>query len=494
MKYVLSIDQGTSGTKVLLFDQNGEFVDRINKPHSQFYPQPGWVEQDAEEIFNNVAEAIDEIITVNGINLNEIQVVSISNQRETVVVWDKVSGKPIYNAIVWQCNRGTEICEKIADKGLSETILNKTGLVLSPYYSAAKIKWVLDNVDKAREKADKGELLCGTIDSWLIYNLTCGAVHATDYSNASRTQLMNIEKLCWDQELLQTFTIPGSMMPKIYPSDKVFGHVKTTVLAGADIPIAGVLGDSHAALFGQNCFTHGMAKVTYGTGSSIMMNIGNSPYISKKGLVTSIGWGIGGKVVYVAEGNINCSAATIKWLVDDLELIENPACSEEISQSIDSNDGVYFVPAFVGLGTPYWDSEATALITGMTRGTKKAHIVRAACECIAYQVKDVVDIMAEEAGVSLKEIRVDGGASRNKFIMQFQSDMLSVNVLVNSLEEICAIGAAYLGGIATGLWKADELSEFRTKDIYFKPKMDKETADRLYDGWKIAVKRTLQKY
>ncbi len=331
----------------------------------------------------------------------------------------------------------------------------------------------------------------GTIDSWLIYKLTAGKVHATDYSNASRTQFMDIRELCWDDELLDIFTIPKSMLPQIYNSDHIFGNVSVSLLSDFNVPITGVLGDSHAALFGQNCFERGTAKVTYGTGSSIMMNIGQTPYSSEKGLVTSVGWGIGEKVVYVAEGNINCSADTIKWMVDELELIPNAAVTEEISKSVESTNGVYLVPAFVGLGTPYWNSEATALITGMTRGTRKAHVVRAACESIGYQVRDVLDIMTKEAGTSLKEIRVDGGASRNSFIMQFQSDILGVNVVVNKVEEICAIGCAYMAGCAIGMWKFDELGKLRSNDTLFTPQIDILKKDKLYDGWKKAVKRTL---
>ena len=492
-RYILSIDQGTSGTKALLFDDRGRFVRRCNAVHRQFYPHSGWVEQDAEEIFQNTVSAIDILISESGVDPSKIAAVSITNQRETAVVWNKHTGKPVANAVVWQCSRGTEICGFLAKQGYGDFIRKQSGLVLSPYYSASKVKWLLDNIDGARDAAVNGDLLMGTMDSWLIYNLTGKSVHATDVSNASRTQLMDIENLCWDSELLDIFSIPLCMMPEIHPSDYMFGILKVSCLAQFKIPITGVLGDSHAALFGQNCFNRGMAKVTYGTGSSIMMNIGGTPYFSEKGLVTSVGWGRGGETVYVAEGNINCSADTIKWMAEDLELISNAECSEAIAQSVADTGGVYLVPAFVGLGTPYWDSEATALITGMTRGTKKAHVVRAACESIGYQVKDVLDIMTAEAGVSLQEIRVDGGASRNSFIMQFQSDILGVNVAVNRVEEICALGAAYMAGVAIGLWAFKELGELRTKDTYFKPRMDTDLRRQLYEGWQKAVRRTLQK-
>ncbi|MDP4151908.1 MAG: glycerol kinase GlpK [Bacillota bacterium] len=493
-KFILSIDQGTSGTKVLLFDNRGRYVHRVSVPHKQFYPHPGWVEHDAMEIFNNTVAAIDSVIKESHINEADISAASISNQRETVVAWDKSTGLPVSNSIVWQDNRATEICNEILEQDFGDTIMKKTGLVLSPYYSAAKMKWILDSVPGAREKAENGSLLFGTIDSWLIYKFTGGQVHATEYSNASRTQLLNISELTWDEELLKIFTIPRACLPEIYSSNHIFGEIAVSSLSNKSIPIAGVLGDSHAALFGQNCFERGMAKVTYGTGSSIMMNIGKSPYESKKGLVTSIGWVIGNSVEYVAEGNINCSGATIKWLVDDLQLIEDSKSTEEIASSINDNEGVYMVPAFVGLGTPYWDSDSTALITGMTRGTKKAHIVRAVLESMGYQVKDILDIMTGEANVTLKEIRVDGGPTRNSFIMQFQSDMLQVNVVVNQVEEICALGAAYMAGLAIGLWKnKDELKGLRTNDVIFKPNMSVKKRDDLYQGWKKAIARTLIK-
>lgn len=493
-KYIVSIDQGTSGTKVMLFDEQGMLVQRHNEAHRQFYPHPGWVEHDAMEIFNQTVTAIDAVIAHAKVNSNEIQAVAIANQRETVVVWDKTTGLPLCPAVVWQCNRATDICDELLRQGYGDMVMEKTGLVLSPYYSAAKVKWILDNVAGAREKAERGELLFGTIDSWLTYKLTGGSVHATDYSNASRTQLYNITKLCWDEELLKLFTIPFSMAPEVCSSNHRFGEMAVTCLAGRHIPVAGIMGDSHAALFGQNCFECGMTKVTYGTGSSIMMNIGNRPYLSKKGLVTSIGWGIDGAVEYVAEGNINCSGASIKWLVDDLQLIGDSKCTEEIALSIPSSEGVYLVPAFVGLGTPYWDSEATALITGMTRGTKKAHVVRAVLESMGYQVKDILDIMTYEADVPLKEIRVDGGPTRNRFIMQFQSDILQSSVIVNQLEEICALGSAYMAGLAVGLWKSkDELKALRKNDVCFTPQMPTSEKDTLYSGWKKAVARALMK-
>lgn len=492
--YILSIDQGTSGTKALLFDDQGRYVQRHNESHKQIYPNPGWVEHDVMEIYENAVRAIDTVIAKARIKPEEIKAVSIANQRETVAVWDKNTGLPIANAIVWQCNRGSRICDELNNRGVAGLVMEKTGMVLSPYYSAAKIKWLLDNIPGAREKAVHGDLMCGTIDSWLIYKFTLGKVHATDFSNASRTQLFNIKELCWDDELLDIFTVPGQMLPRVFSSDHIFGDMEVSCLSGKGIPVTGVLGDSHAALFGQNCFERGMTKVTYGTGSSIMMNIGKSSYRSRKGLVTSIGWGINNTVEYVAEGNINCSGATIKWLVDDLELIPDSKSTEAIASSITGNDGVYLVPAFVGLGTPYWDSKATAMITGMTRGTKKAHIVRAVLESMAYQVRDILDIMAEEVGVEPNEIRVDGGPTRNRFLMQFQSDILNKKIVVNEIEEICAIGSAYMAGLSIGLWKSrEELMKLRTYDTCFYASMPESERTGCYAGWKNAVSRVLFK-
>jgi glycerol kinase len=493
-KYIISIDQGTSGTKALLFDARGRLIQRHNENHEQYYPQPGWVEHNASEIFEKTIAAIDAVVKEAKITPEDVAAVSISNQRETAVVWDKVTGEPIYNAVVWQCARAIEICDELIRAGYADMVREKTGLVLSPYFSASKIKWILDNVDGARKKAEEGRLAFGTIDSWLVYKFTKGKVHATDYSNASRTQLFNIKELRWDKELLSIFTIPESMAPELKSSNEIFGTMEVSCLSGYHIPVAGILGDSHAALFGQNCFELGMAKVTYGTGSSIMMNIGKSPYDSRNSLVTSIGWAMDGVVEYVAEGNINCSGATIKWMIDDLELLEDSKSTETLAASLESNDGVYLVPAFVGLGAPYWDSSATAMITGMTRGTKKAHIVRATLESMAYQVKDILDIMTAEASVTLKEIRVDGGPTRNKFLMQFQADILNTMVVVNQLEELSGIGAAYMAGLAVGLWKdKEEIKTLRIEDTAYVPVMSDENRKQLYKGWKEAVLRVLMK-
>lgn len=492
MKYIVSIDQGTSGTKALLFNEMGRLVLRASRSHKQFYPNPGWVEHDPEEILITTVSAVDEVIEKSGVSPSDVVALAITNQRETVVAWDKYTGKPICNAIVWQCNRSSNLCSVWEEQGYTQTVFEKTGMTLSPYYSASKISWILENVPGAKERNERGELMFGTVDSWLIYNFTGKKQHKTDFSNASRTQLLNIHTQTWDDELLSLFGIKKESLPEILSADDCYGEVEIGCLKGYGIPIAGVLGDSHAALFGQNCYQRGSAKVTYGTGSSIMMNIGEQPYLSKNGLVTSIGWRAQGKTIYVAEGNINCSAATIKWLVDDLELIPDSKSSEEIASAVSDTDGVYFVPAFVGLGTPYWASDATALITGITRGTKKAHIVRAALEAMAYQVKDVLDIMVMEANTTLGEIRVDGGPSRNSLLLQFQADILQTHVVVNEVEEICALGAAYMAGLAVGLWESQEvLSNLRIKDTRFSPVMDKDEGKRKYEGWLSAVRRTL---
>ncbi|MBC7319814.1 glycerol kinase GlpK [bacterium] len=493
-KFILTIDQSTSATKAIIFDDTGKLIHRYNVPHKQYYPKPGWVEHNPEEIFNNTLKAIKEVIKESGIDLQNTIVLSITNQRETVVVWSKKTGKPIYNAIVWQCKRSTDICEKLEKEGLGKTIKGKSGLTLSPYFSASKIKWILENIESAREKARNGELLCGTIDSWLVWKLTNGKNHFIDYTNASRTQLLNLNDLKWDKGLLEIFDIPESMLPELKASDEIFGYFNMEDSYNK-LPITGVIGDSHAALFGQTCFERGMAKATYGTGSSVMMNIGENPLIPSSGIVASLGWVLKKDISYVLEGNINYTGATIKWLVENLELISNPKESGVIASSVGDNGGVYFVPAFVGLGAPYWDSEARAIITGMSSTTKKAHIVRAAEESIAYQIKDIIDLMIEESKIPLKELRVDGGPTRDNFLMQFQADILNVPVVRVKIEELSALGSAFIAGIALGLWEnLNDLVSLRDIDTVFNPKMSKEEIDRLYKGWKQAVKRSLSKF
>jgi len=494
-KYILVIDQGTSATKAILVNRKGQLLHRCNVVHKQYYPNPGWVEHDAEEIYKNTLKAIHDILYETKITGQQIVALAISNQRETVVVWDKQTGKPMYNAIVWQCKRGSNICNRLIEQGYGKIVKEKTGLVLSSYFPAAKIKWILDNVEGVRRKAEEGKLLFGTIDSWLVWKLTNGKVHVTDYSNASRTQLFNVKELKWDEELLQIFTISKTMTPTVKYSDEIFGYTTINGIVEKEIPITGVMGDSHAALFGQSCFKKGMAKATYGTGSSVMMNIGKNILQSNGGLVTSIAWGMDNCVEYVFEGNINCTGATIKWLVEDLELIPNSKISGKIAASIDSNEGVYLVPAFVGLSAPYWDSKAKASIMGISRGTKKAHIVRAAEESIAYQIRDISDLMVMESGVKLKELRVDGGPTRDNFLMQFQANILNVSVVRNEIEELSATGSAFMAGLAMGFWNSkEEIKALRAPDVIFNCKMDNRERDKLYKDWKEAVRRTLFNY
>lgn len=490
-KYILAIDQSTSATKVILFDGRANLVHRISLPHQQYYPADGFVEHDPEEIFENTVKGMTEILQLKGLKASDLAVVSITNQRETSLIWDKTTGKPIANAAVWQCQRGTEFCNQLNERGLGPKIQGKTGLIIDPYFSASKLCWIMKNVSGAKEKAQKGDLLLGTMDSWLLWKLTNGKVHTTDYSNACRTMLFNINTLKWDQELISIFDLHSSMFPEVQDSDEVFGFTDVSVVFDQPVPIAGLLGDSHAALFGQNCFEPGMAKATYGTGSSIMMNIGNQPLSSPEGLVTSIGWGRAGAIDYVFEGNIHCTGDTINWLVNDAELISSAAESEQLALSVKDNNQVYFVPSFVGLGAPYWDNQARASISGMARNTKKAHIVRAALESIAYQVKDLIDLMVKNASISFREMRVDGGPTRNNFLMQFQSDMLRKEVVRSNIEEISALGSAFMAGLAVGFWSdLEEIKALRKVDKTFNPDMGSEEIEKLYSGWKLAVKRS----
>lgn len=489
MKYTIAIDQSTSATKAMLFDQTGQLVARVSEEHQQYYPQPGFVEHNAVEILDNTYKAVNQLIQDNTSIAGQLLSVAITNQRETVVVWDKRTGKPIYNAVVWQCNRGAQICEDLIARGYEQKVTEKTGLIINPYFSASGVKWILDHVENAQADAEAGHLLLGTMDSWLIWNLTGGKVHATDYTNASRTLLFNIHTLDWDQELLDLFTIPASMLPRVLPSDGIYGTTTINELI-PEVPIAGVLGDSHGALVGQMCFAPGMGKATYGTGSSIMVNIGEKPLHAPQGLVTSVAFAACGKTYYAFEGNIHCTGATIKWLQDDLKLIQSAAETEELAKSINGTDGVYFVPAFAGLGAPWWDSEAKALICGMNRGTNKAHVVRAALESIAYQVKDLIDLI-KSSGVEISELRVDGGPVKNNFLMQFQADMLQANINRSSIEEASALGAVLMGGFALGTWKQwEEVEVFRKSGFTFSPEKSAQETNTLYSGWKTAVKRS----
>lgn len=474
----------------MLFDAWANLVHRVSLVHEQFYPAEGFVEHDAEEIFSNTVKGMAEVLSATGIPASELAAVSITNQRETSLIWNKTTGKPIANAAVWQCQRGNNFCKTLNDQGFGPKISEKTGLIIDPYFSASKLRWIINHVEGAKELAQKGDLLLGTIDSWLLWKLTNGKVHATDFSNACRTMLFNINTLKWDDELIRLFDLYPSMFPEIMYSDQIFGYTEPSVVFNQPVPVAGLLGDSHAALFGQNCFEPGMAKATYGTGSSVMMNIGNEPLSAPAGLVTSVGFGRNRKIDYVFEGNIHCTGDTINWLVNDAELISNAAESEQLALSVRDNNQVYFVPAFVGLGAPYWDNKARASISGMARNTKKAHIVRAALESIAYQIRDLIDLMVENTSVQFREMRVDGGPTRNNFLMQFQSDMLRKEVARSNIEEISALGAAFMAGLACGLWKdLDEIKELRKTDKTFKPEMPVNEVERLYSGWKLAVKR-----
>lgn len=490
-KYVLGIDQSTQGTKALLFDQEGSLLCRCDLPHKQYIDEKGWVEHDPEEIYKNTVQTVKNLVEKAAIQKDEIAVLGISNQRETAMVWEKSTGKPVYNAVVWQCARGAAICEEIEKEGYGELVRAHTGLQLSPYFSAAKIAWILQNVEGAEEKAKKGELCCGTIDSWLVYKLTGGKEFRTDYSNASRTQMFNITSLSWDEKVCELFKIPTCCLAEVTDSDGEFGVTDFDGYLDTPIAIRGVLGDSHGALFGQGCIEKGMIKTTYGTGSSIMMNIGKNPVFSKR-VVTSLAWKLNGEVNYVLEGNINYTGAVITWLKDDLELISSPAETEALALKANPNDKTYLVPAFTGLGAPYWDSEATGVISGVTRTTKRAEVVRAGLDCIAYQITDVIEAMSEESGIQIGELRVDGGPTRNKYLMQFQSDMAHVTVQVPSAEELSGIGAAYAAGIAAGIYTKEEVFEkmSRTK---FQPKMDKEVRNEKYNGWKKAVSQVLTK-
>lgn len=490
-KYVLGIDQSTQGTKALLFDEEGSLICRSDVPHKQYIDERGWVEHDPEEIYRNTLSVVKILVEKAGIDKNEIVTLGISNQRETAMVWDRATGKPVYNAVVWQCARGAEICAKIEAAGHGEMIRSHTGLQLSPYFSAAKIAWVLQNVEGAQERADRGELCCGTIDSWLVYKLTGGKEFRTDYSNASRTQMFNITSLAWDPEVCGLFGIPVSCLAELTDSDGEYGMTDFDGFLDAPIPIRGVLGDSHGALFGQGCVEKGMIKTTYGTGSSVMMNIGKDPVFSKR-VVTSLAWKLNGEVNYVLEGNINYTGAVITWLKDDLELITSPGETEALALAANPKDKTYLIPAFTGLSAPYWDSEAAGIISGMTRTTKRAEIVRAGLDCIAYQITDVIEAMSEESGIAIGELRVDGGPTRNRYLMQFQSDMAHVTVQVPSAEELSGIGAAYAAGIAVGLYVRDEVfaKMSRTK---FEPAMDAETRNEKYEGWKHAVSQVLTK-
>ena len=490
-KYVLALDQGTTSSRAILFDQSGKGVGVAQKEFTQIYPKAGWVEHDAMEIWGTQSGVAREVLEKMGVRPEEVAAIGITNQRETTVVWEKETGKPIYNAIVWQCRRTAGICDDLKARGLETYIRDNTGLVVDAYFSGTKVKWILDNVPGARDRAKKGELLFGNVDTWLIWNLTRGKAHVTDYSNASRTMLFNIKDLQWDQKILDEMDIPACMLPEVKPSSCVYGYTDPQTFGGAAIPIAGDAGDQQAALFGQACFSDGMAKNTYGTGCFMLMNTGAKRVPSRNGLLTTIAWGVDGKVEYALEGSIFVAGAAVQWLRDELKLVDNAAQSEELATAVPDTNGVYVVPAFVGLGAPYWDMYARGTIVGLTRGANRNHIVRATLESIAFQTKDVLQAMQDDSGITLKALKVDGGAVANNFLMQFQSDILGVPVDRPMVTETTAMGAAFLAGLAVGFWKDKaEIAAKWNVDRTFKPAMEVETRDGKYKGWKKAVERS----
>ncbi|HGG0586400.1 MULTISPECIES: glycerol kinase GlpK [Bacillus] len=490
-KYILSLDQGTTSSRAILFNKKGEIVHSAQKEFTQHFPKPGWVEHNAQEIWGSILAVIATCLSEADVKPEQIAGIGITNQRETTVVWDKTTSKPIYNAIVWQSRQTAEICDELKEKGYGEMVREKTGLLIDAYFSGTKVKWILDNVEGAREKAENGDLLFGTIDSWLVWKLSGGKAHVTDYSNASRTLMFNIHDLQWDDELLDMLTVPKSMLPQVRPSSEIYGETIDYHFFGQNVPIAGVAGDQQAALFGQACFGEGMAKNTYGTGCFMLMNTGEKAVASEHGLLTTIAWGIDGKVNYALEGSIFVAGSAIQWLRDGMRMFKDASESEVYANRVESTDGVYVVPAFVGLGTPYWDSEVRGAMFGVTRGTTKEHFIRATLESLAYQTKDVLCAMEADSGIELKTLRVDGGAVKNNFLMKFQSDILDVPVERPVINETTALGAAYLAGLAVGYWKnQDEIKSQWHMDKRFEPTMEAETSEELYAGWKKAIEAT----
>ncbi len=491
MKYLLSIDQGTTGTTVLVWDEQGKQLSRVNQEHTQYFPQPGWVEHEPLEIWEALLETTGLALQEAGISPAEVTAVGITNQRETSVFWDKKSGEPLSRAIVWQCRRTADYCDGLKAEGAEDTFRQKTGLLLDPYFSGTKLRWAIDNVDAVKKAAADGRLAFGTIDSWVIYKLTGGRVHATDPSNASRTLLYNLHTLQWDEELLNILKIPGEVLPEVKPSSGIFGETDPEAFLGMNVPIGGVAGDQQAALFGQACFQPGMAKNTYGTGSFLLMNTGSKLVTSGKGLLTTVAWQIGDTVEYALEGSIFITGAAVQWLRDELKFIEQAEDVQKLFAAVPDTGGVYLVPAFVGLGAPYWDPYARGMIIGITRGTGQAHIARAAVEAMAYQSRDVLDLMNRESGIPLQDLRVDGGASGDNYLLQFQADMINIPVRRPQYQETTALGAAYLAGLATGVWKSrEEIASMWQEESCFEPKMSPEESAEKYRGWQKAVDRT----
>lgn len=490
-EYVLSIDQGTTSTRAILFDREGNPKWSSQKDIDQYFPQPGWVEHDANEIWIKTLQVIAEVLIASGSSPSDVNSIGITNQRETTVVWEKETGRPIYRAIVWQSKQTSHIADQLIEDGYKEKFQQKTGLIIDSYFSATKVKWILDEVEGARERAQKGELLFGTIDTWLLWKLTGGAVHATDYTNASRTMLYNIYELKWDDEILDLLDIPKEMLPEVRSSSEVYGKTTPTHFYGEQIPVSGIAGDQQAALFGQTAFEKGMVKNTYGTGAFLMMNTGKEPIQSHNGLLTTIAYGLNGEVFYALEGSIFVAGSAIQWLRDGLRMFAQSPQSEEYATKVDSSENVYMVPAFTGLGAPHWDQDARGAIFGLTRGTTKEHLIRATLESLAYQTRDVLDAMREDSGIEISRMRVDGGAANNDFLMQFQADILGTDIDRSKVMETTALGAAYLAGLATGFWKdQEEVRQYWEKDRTFEPQISKEERDKLYEGWQEAVKAT----
>lgn len=488
-QYMISIDQSTQGTKALLFDSTGNLIRRVDQAHWQIIDEKGWVSHDPMEIYQNIIAVTARLLEETQIDRDKVAGVGISNQRETSLAWNRITGEPVGLAVVWQCARAADLCDQVAAAGHGEKIRRKTGMNLSPYFPASKIAWILGNVEGARELSDAGKLCHGTIDSWVIYKLTGKASYKTDFSNASRTQLFNIFDLKWDEEICDIFGIDPNNLPEVCDSNSNFGETDFDGLLPNPVPIHGVLGDSHGALFGQGCLQPGMMKSTYGTGSSIMMNIGENPVLSTHGVVTSLAWSMDGKVNYVLEGNLNYTGAVITWLKDDLKMIDSPQETQALAEQAASDDPLYLVPAFSGLGAPYWDSRATAMFTGMTRTTGRAEIVRAGLECIAYQIQDVIEAMSEDSGVEVHELRVDGGPTRNAYLMQFQSDIAGIDVQVPDSDELSGMGPAYAAGLALGIWNETIFEKLgRTK---YTPNMQEKLRNKKYEGWKRAVRKVL---
>ncbi|WP_435167609.1 glycerol kinase GlpK [Falsirhodobacter sp. 1013] len=490
--YILAIDQGTTSSRAILFNKDGRIVHTTQKEFTQIFPKPGWVEHNAMEIWSSVQSVVAELLSNVGVPAEEIACIGITNQRETTVVWDKHTGRPVYNAIVWQSRQTLDVCKELKAKGLDDTFRDKTGLLIDAYFSGTKVKWILDNVEGARAKAEAGDLLFGTIDSWLVWKLTGGDVHVTDYTNASRTLMYNIYDLKWDEELLEHLTVPASMLPEVRPSSEVYGVTHADTFQGIELPIAGMAGDQQAAQFGQLCFEKGMAKNTYGTGCFMLMTTGERPVRSKNGLLTTIAWGIDGKVEYALEGSIFVAGSAIQWLRDGLRMFRQAHQSEAYAARVEDSDGVYVVPAFVGLGAPYWDSEVRGAVFGLSRGTTKEHFIRATLESLCYQTRDVLSAMEADSGIELAKLRVDGGAVANDLLLQMQADILGKEVERPTVIETTALGAAYLAGLAVGFWSSrEELVKKAAIDKVFEPKMDAAKSEKLYEGWQKAVKATM---